>query len=232
MSHQLPLELSLIETYASDDLIVTPANEGLYETLKATQWVNPHLWLTGPDGCGKTHWGHVFAEQAQGTFLTSAQLDDAALTALTESDVVVDDVEKADETLLFHLINQSLANQKRLLLLSSRHPLDLSPSLPDLSSRLKAMRVMDVPEPDETLLRGLLIRLFAKRAISPSAEFIEFLARRMERSLPAAQKIVTEIDHYANGRPFNRALARDFLDNTENLSWLTDDYDAKDEGRF
>jgi chromosomal replication initiation ATPase DnaA len=223
MSHQLPLELKHIEAYARDDLIVTPANEALYDTLSETRWVNPHLWLTGPDGSGKTHWGHLFAEGTETAFIHAVALDEAALTRLSGRDVVVDDAEKADETNLFHLINQSLANQKRLLLLSCKHPLDLTPALPDLASRLKAMRVIDVPEPDETLLRGLLIRLFAQRSISPSPEFIEFIARRMERSLPAAQKIVTEIEHYANGRPFNRTLAKDFLDQNDTLSWLDDD---------
>lgn len=222
MSHQLPLELISPQTYRPEDLIVTAANEALYDLLKAPKWLHPHLWLASSEGSGKTHLGHVFKDLSSASFLSSAETHGLIGADFPDADVVIDDADTANEEVLFHLINRSLASQKRLLLLSRKHPVDVQPALPDLSSRLKAMRVIDMPEPDEAMLRALLVRLFARRAISPSAEFIEFLSRRMERSIPAAQKIVTDIDHYANGRPFNRTLARDFLDQAENLSWLND----------
>ena len=84
------------------------------------------------------------------------------------------------------------------------------------------MRVQSLPEPDEALLTAILWKAFADRAISPSTDCIDYIARRMERSVSAVQKIVIELEHRANGRPFNRTLARDYFD-SEGAQPLEDD---------
>lgn len=226
MSHQIPLKLELPERYGLADLIVSDANRDVVDLLCTPQsWINPHLILIGPEGSGKTHLGHIFADMAGGHFLEAAETDAADPSHLPIAPFVVDDAEHASQEALFHLFNRSLQTAQPLLLLSRLHPLNWRVTLPDLDSRLKAMRVVEVPEPDDVILSGVLKKLFAHHAITPSAEFFEYLSCRMERSVPEALKIVTEIADYANGRAFTRALAKAFLDKRENLSWLTDQDD-------
>src|SRR2546429_197888 len=82
----------------------------------------------------------------------------------------------------------------------------------DVASRLNAMRLITLPEPDDALLRDILLRLFARRAISPSPDAVDYLMLRIDRSVGAVQKIVTELEYYAGGRAFNRSLARDYFE--------------------
>ncbi|CAL4867539.1 Chromosomal replication initiator protein DnaA [Asticcacaulis sp. MM231] len=211
MSLQLPLDLETPDRFSRDNFI---ANTALTTTLAVLmhpdQWLSPHLILMGPKGSGKTHLGHIFADHTGGRFLTATQthsLDELANTAY-----VVDDAEDASEEALFHLCNHVQKIGQQLVLLTENQPIAWNVKLPDLSSRLNAMRILSLPEPDEDLLIAILNKLFAQRAISPSPDFIDYIARRMDRSVGAAQKIVTELEHYANGRAFNRALAKSFFD--------------------
>ena len=63
--------------------------------------------------------------------------------------------------------------------------------------------------PDELLLRGLLVKLFADRQLSVEPHVVSFLALRIERSMAAAARIVAEVDRLAlaSHRKVTRALA-------------------------
>lgn len=217
MAHQYPLDLSLPGRYAAANFVVTEANRGLHDLLTTPEnWLNPHLVLTGSAGSGKTHAGHLFAETHGAAWLTPdiPSTTDASL-------IVVDEAERFDQETLFHLYNRTTSDG-RLLLLSRLHPAQWTITVPDFESRLKAMRVVDMPEPDDELLKNVLKKLFEARVITPSDDVLEYLSRRMERSLAHAQKIVTGLEAYANGRAFTRSLARQFIETSENMSWFND----------
>jgi chromosomal replication initiation ATPase DnaA len=222
---QYPLDLNSAQMPSLASLIVTAANADILTILQAQVWISPHLWLTGACGSGISHLGHVFSETHKGIYLNAEATKTTSPESLATLDVVIDDTDKADEAFLFHIINLSLVNNKRLLLLSHAHPRDLSLKLPDLGSRLKSMRVLENPIPDDALMLALLKRYFAQSFIRPTQDCLDYLLRRIERSAHAAQTLVSDLEHYANGRAFNRALARDFIDKRKNLSWLSDGYD-------
>lgn len=213
MPQQIPLDLEMPDRFSRDRLVVTDALQAALDVLLAPEtWLSPGLILLGPPGSGKTHFGHVFAAETHGAFLSASDIGPSDAPA-----IAVDDAETAPQEALFHLINRTQATGQPLLLLTKTHPRAWNVELPDLASRLNAMRLLILPEPDETLLAAILRKLFLERAISPSPDALNDLARRMERSVPAAQKIVTELEYYANGRAFNRALVREFCEQSETL---------------
>ncbi|MFT3997851.1 MAG: DnaA/Hda family protein [Asticcacaulis sp.] len=221
MAHQYPLDLSLPDRYTAAGFVVSDANRALHDLLMTPgDWLNPHLLLTGPEGAGKTHAGHLFAERHKAAWLTP----DAPAADTMPSLIVVDDADAFDQEALFHLYNRT-AQDGRLLLLSRLHPSQWPIRVPDFESRLKAMRVVDMPEPDDDLLKNVLKKLFEARVITPSDDVLEYLSRRMPRSLAHAQKIVMGLEAYANGRAFTRTLARQFIETSENMSWF-DDWDG------
>jgi len=218
MSLQLPLDLESGDRYSRDRFIATTelaATMGVL--LHPDQWLSPHLILLGPSGSGKTHLGHIFAAQTHGRFLTAGETRNLDFSALESVSYVIDDADKASEDALFHLFNHVQKTGQQLVLLTENQPIAWNVGLPDLSSRLNAMRIITLPEPDENLLVAILNKLFAQRAISPSPDLIDYIVRRMDRSVSAAQKIVTELEHYANGRAFNRALAKAWFDQETDL---------------
>jgi chromosomal replication initiation ATPase DnaA len=218
MSVQLPLDLESGDRYSRDRFIATTELAALMGVLlHPDQWLSPHLILLGPVGSGKTHLGHIFTDNAHGRFLTAYETFTLDPTELEPVAYVVDDAQKASEEMLFHLCNHVQKSGKQLVLLAENQPITWNVKLPDLASRLNAMRIVPLPEPDEDLLIAILNKLFAQRAISPSPDFIDYIVRRMDRSVSAAQKIVTEMEYYANGRAFNRALAKSWFDHETDL---------------
>ena len=214
----MPLDLETPDPFSRDQFIATPALQAVLDVLLAPEhWLSAHLILLGPASSGKTHMGHIFADMYGARFLSAQETQTLDPAEIHDTAYVIDEADQASEEILFHLSNHVHMSGHQLVLLTKKHPRDWRSNLPDLASRLNAMRLLILPEPDEDLLIAILNKLFAQRAISPSPDCIDYLARRMDRSVKAAQKIVTDIEHYANGRAFNRALARDFMDRGDSL---------------
>lgn len=215
MPIQLPLDLEQPAPYSRDSFVTTPALAAVTEVLlRPESWLSPHLVLLGPPGSGKTHLGHIFSTTQGARFLDAA--DTFGLTDF-DGGFVVDDAESASEEALFHLCNRTQGASQPLVLVTKIHPRAWQPQTPDLASRIRAMRLLSVPEPDEALLLDILKKLFSQRYISPSDDALDYLVRRMERSVAAAQKIVTELEQSANGRPFNRTLVREVFETSGRL---------------
>ncbi|MDI6624944.1 MAG: chromosomal replication initiator DnaA, partial [Brevundimonas sp.] len=81
-----------------------------------------------------------------------------------------------------------------------------SSALPDLRSRLDAVRTVAVEAPDDAVLAAMLEARFAERGIRPAGDVIPYLLRRIDRSAAAAADVVERLD--ALHRPVTRALAR------------------------
>lgn len=213
MSIQLPLDLAAPDRYSRERFIATPALRDALSVLDAPEaWLSPHLILLGGPGSGKTHLAHIFAAQTGAHFLSAADTHALDPAALEPRPYVVDDAENSRQDTLFHLFNHIQKERQYLVLTTKTQPLSWTIDIPDLASRVRAMRLVSLPEPDESLMADILHKLFHERAISPSPDLIDYLARRIDRSVAAAQKIVTDLEHYANGRPFNRTLARAFIE--------------------
>jgi len=79
----------------------------------------------------------------------------------------------------------------------------------DLLSRLRLAPAVEIGEPDDALIRAVLVKLFFDRQLVVDASVIEYLALRIERSLDAARGIVDSLDReaLAQGRPVTRPMA-------------------------
>lgn len=168
--------------------------------------------LAGPPGSGKSHLAAAWAARVCAVGLTGFEASLADLSTLEGRPVVLDDAERADDATLFHLMNLAQAPGGALLIASREPPPLWHTPLPDLRSRLDATRVLRLDAPDDTVLEGVLRRLFEARSIRPGDDLIAYLVRRIERYVPAARLVVERLDAEANGRPVNRALAREVLE--------------------
>jgi chromosomal replication initiation ATPase DnaA len=193
------------------DFIVSPANAEAVEALDAwPAWPGGRLALIGPEGSGKTHLARIWADRARATIVDRGDVD---LSSVAGRAVLVEDADRrsADE-MLFHLIN--MADTGSSLLLTGRTPpLQWTADLPDLRSRLNALMVASLHAPDDVVLEGVLMKLFADRQIRPGKDVMAYLLRRIERSVPAVTEIVARIDEKAGaeGREITRPLAREVL---------------------
>lgn len=222
MGRQLRLDLDQVAAHHRADFTRSPANEDALRLLDAwPEWHGRCLALVGPSGSGKTHLAQAWAEEHEAL----AWAPEADLADVAGRPVLVEDAdrERVDEETLFHLINMAGAGGG--LLLTGREPPSAWPArLPDLRSRLNALPVAQLGEPDDALLLAVMSKLFRKRHIRAPDDLLVYLLRRMERSVPAARELVARIDEAAlsEGRPISRALARELLEDAEDTGDLFD----------
>lgn len=119
----------------------------------------------------------------------------------------------SDQEALFHLINRAPL-EGGLLFTSRLRPVAWLVRIPDLRSRLNAITVAELDEPDDELLGQVILKLFRERNIRPTDDVLPYLLRRIERSIPAARDLVARIDEAADAeqRPVSRALVRQILE--------------------
>jgi chromosomal replication initiation ATPase DnaA len=192
--------------------IVSQANS---EALAAVEgwrdWPDPRLVLVGPPNAGKSHLAAIWAE-ASG----ARRADGWRLGEELRSPLLVEDADRLEAgEAMFHLLNA--AETTRPVLMTARiPPRDWVTTIPDLRSRLNALRVIELSPPDDPILLGLIEKFFRERNIKPEPDVASFLARRIERSAAAAAEIVARIDEAAAAerREVNRAFAGRVLQRT------------------
>jgi chromosomal replication initiation ATPase DnaA len=158
----------------------------------------------------------VFQALSGARALEPSALDVHSIDTMGEGTaLVVEDADRMayDEKALFHLLN--LAREKGLYVLVTARsaPTRWELTLPDLSSRLKALPAVEIGAPDEALVKTVLLKQFADRQLNVDPKVLEFLALNIDRSLAAAAAAVEAVDRaaLATGRKISRQLVVEAL---------------------
>jgi chromosomal replication initiation ATPase DnaA len=85
--------------------------------------------------------------------------------------------------------------------------------LPDLVSRVRALLAFPLWAPDDALLMGLAVKLFADRQLQVPENVVLHMVRSLERSPAAVRDFVARADAaaLAQQRPVNLSLIKDLL---------------------
>lgn len=225
---QLVLDLPLRPAFGREDFLVAPCNAQAVAWIDCwPDWPDRVLVVHGPPGCGKSHLAAVWRNRsgavplrlpAQSELGTGAE---AAPDRLPPGDIahVIDDAdrtlaERADTEFLLHLVNRVRAAGGWLLLTGTSPPARWPAVLPDLHSRLAAAHSVAVDLPDDALVSGLVVKLFADRQLAVGPDVVAYIATRAERSFDAIRQAVAAIDRagLAAGRRVTVPLVRTILD--------------------
>lgn len=216
MTAQFRLPFEPATVWTRDAFVLSDANRSA--VLALDDWAalsRGALALVGPAGSGKSHLAQAWAD-ANGASLAipgkTLPLDATAPVLVEDADLL------GDDEALFHLLNQAQAG-RAVLLTARERPLAWPAHIPDLRSRLNALTVAEIDPPDDAQLRAVLEALFKARHIKPDEDLYPYLLARMERSVSAARILAARMDEAssARGRAINKALARELLEETEDL---------------
>lgn len=214
---QLTLDLPHRTALGAEDFLVSGSNEAAVAMIdRWPDWPHSAMAVVGPPGSGKSHLVNVWRSRSGASVQDSSGFSEDVVSLLAEQGAIaIENIDRgiSDERAFFHILNVA-AEQKLSVLLTSRvAPGEIGITLPDLRSRLRAVPVLGLAPPDETLLRALLVKLFEDRQLAIDPQVISYLAVRIERSTEAATRIVAEIDRLAlaSHRKVTRALAGEVL---------------------
>lgn len=212
---------------ALQDLLVTSANEATVSVLREPDgWPFPVICVVGPRRSGLTALAKAWCREFDGTYLTARELSGMKakqLTALGGACVAVDDADQVrrEETLLT-LINAATAEGGRVVL-TSRHGAGLwRVGSADLQSRLNALPVLEIDEPDETMFKARLEASAARYFMKLEPEVTKYLFPRLELTYEAIETFIERLNEKVTltGRAPSVPLAREVL---EELGWADPD---------
>lgn len=198
---QLAFDLPHRPATGRDDFLVTPSNAKAVALIDLwPKWPANTLILLGPPGSGKSHLAAVWHEMTGALVARPSDVREERVPSLLGTRaLVIEDApgEGLDEAAFFHLLNLSREQKAHILITAGGAPAGWEIALPDLMSRLKAAPTVQLGPPDDVLLRGVLVKLFADRQIGVDEAVISYLISRMPRELAAARSLVAEIDRRA-----------------------------------
>ena len=217
---QLLFDFDVRPALGREDFLISPCNQAAVGWIdKWPDWPGIGVSLWGEPGSGKTHLAEVWraASGADGfglDRLTGERIDEALGS---KGNALVDLGERVlprvAEVPLLHLHNRLRDQRQSLLLVSRVPPARWDVALPDLRSRLGAMAAVQIEGPDDALLGGLLVKLFADRQLRVAPDVIAYALPRIERSFAATRGLVEAIDRMSlsTGRSVTIPLLRDAL---------------------
>ncbi len=223
-TEQLTLDLGNKHSFNVDDFITLPSNQGLVNQLLNTELgTSPLTILFGAQQSGKTHLAHLWANAFNAEFLPPGflQIDEVDFPKLAEkintTAIIIDDVDQKQicEKTIFHIINIAISSKQKLLFTSNK-PLPLwDINLPDLLSRLKAAKHLEVTQPDDLLIEAILYKCFAEKQLNVAENVVAYILPRLERSIEAVVKLVDQLDKYAlaEKKPITRMMVAKMYEN-------------------
>ena len=146
--------------------------------------------LTGPRKSGRSLLGRIFVRKTSGRLF--------------------DDAEDHDEEALFHAWNHAQETRRPLLIVADAPAPMWNVALPDLRSRLTATPHIEIAEPDDELIAGLIMKLLGE---VPDDYLLNYLT-----SATQATPTLKDIASYLEGRIPGPDVTPDQL---RNRSWWT-----------
>jgi chromosomal replication initiation ATPase DnaA len=209
---QLILPLETRSASGRADFIVVPANERAVAFLDSyPDWPAPTVVLHGPPACGKSHLAAVWAQKAGAAIIEAGDLD----RDIPAGPLVVENVAAGvAEAPLFALLERGTPLLLTAQLPPREWPQAFDLALPDLVSRVRALLAFALWAPDDALLMGLAVKLFADRQLAVPENVVAHMIRSLERSPEAIRDFVARADAAALAakRPINTSLINELLE--------------------
>jgi chromosomal replication initiation ATPase DnaA len=212
---QLTLDLQHRPALGAEDFLISRSNQAAADIIdRWPDWPHWAVVVVAPPGAGKTHLANVWRLKSVAARFAASALSEADVGGAPGA-LLIEDLHAGigDQRALFHLLNLVREHKLSMLLTSRSAPGELDVGLPDLRSRLRALPLVTISPPDETLLKAVLVKHFADRQLTVEPHVINYIALHMEQSMEAAAAIVAAIDKQAMAahRKVTRALAAEIL---------------------
>ena len=148
-------------------------------------------FLYGPKKSGKSYLSKIWLKKNK-----AIEYNDNCDKLLNlNNNVLIDNLIFYDQEKIFHIVNNCILNNSKILITSDIKINVIDFKFNDLSSRLKTFSNLEIKQPDDELLLNILTKLLVdKQFIIKSNEIFEYILRRVDRSYQSINEIVNKLD--------------------------------------
>lgn len=183
---QFVFEFPVKDSLPKDSFIVSEANYQAYKFI--TDWpknwgihpFNNIIYLYGSEKSGKSYLANVWKSQAEAIkWEFNSNID----YLLEQKAIIIDDLIISEQNYqeLLNIINISKENGIFVLLVSNIAPQEQNIILPDLKSRILSLQNVKINNPDDSLVKMLLVKLFADYQLSIEPSNLTYILNRIDR---------------------------------------------------
>lgn len=197
---QIAFSFASSDAHDSDEFIESSSNSLACRAIDNWQdyWgVDPYpraLIIQGPKASGKTFLAKKWARNTNALFIKKMHEITENILAHHQSFIIEDFDSSWNEERFLHIFNLLLENQKYLLVTCKSFP---EIKLPDLSSRIKSVNLINIQQPDDEMMQMLIFKLFSNYSVVISSEVVSFLVKVLPREFPAIVESVKIINDFA-----------------------------------
>ncbi len=219
-SKQLYFDMPDKTALGIEDYIITESNSFAFDLISRMikGEINQGV-ISGPSFSGKTHLSKILIKNIGSNESLYIDRDykkiiekvgPSNLIVIENIDKVLEDRSEED---LFHIINFTKENNKKLLMTSGKSISSIEFKLEDLKSRLNAILEAKIMQPDDELMKLVLIKIFNDKQLLINPNVIDFLKSRLERTYKSINDFIEKIDKFSleKGKKITIALINDLI---------------------
>ena len=219
-SKQLYFDMPDKTALGIEDYIITESNSFAFDLISRMirGEINQGV-ISGPSFSGKTHLSKILIKNIginESLYIDRdykkiiERVGSSNLIVIENIDKVLEDKSEED---LFHIINFTKENDKKLLMTSCKSISNIEFKLEDLKSRLNAILEAKIMQPDDELMKLVLIKIFNDKQLLINPNVIDFLKSRLERSYKSINDFIEKIDKFSleKGKKITIALINDLI---------------------
>ena len=219
-SKQLYFDMPDKTALGIEDYIITESNSFAFDLISRMirGEINQGV-ISGPSFSGKTHLSKILIKNIGSNESLYIDRDYKKIIEKVGSSnlIVIENIDKVledkSEEDLFHIINFTKENDKKLLMTSCKSISNIEFKLEDLKSRLNAILEAKIMQPDDELMKLVLIKIFNDKQLLIKPNVINFLKSRLERSYKSINDFIEKIDKFSleKGKKITIALINDLI---------------------
>ena len=148
-------------------------------------------FLYGPRKSGKSFLAQIWLKNNSAIQLKN----NYELISNINSNVLIDELINFDQEKVFHIVNNCILNNFKILITSKYKINEINFIFNDLSSRLKTFSNLEINQPDDEMLLAVLTKsLIDKQFVINTKDIFEYIIRRVDRSYKGIYDIVKKLD--------------------------------------
>ena len=194
---QLLLNFKTDKNYQNDDFYVSKSNFFAHKLLDSwPNWEKNIINIHGEKYSGKSHLSKIFVNKNKGIIFDAKKFKFTNQKELKlYQNIILDDfLGRVDEKSIFSLINFIDQNSKYLII-NSLEPINkISFELKDLISRSKNCLEAKIDEPDDELIKVLIVKNLSDKQVIIDKKLIDFVVKRITRSYSKIFEFIYKID--------------------------------------